>query len=250
MSILDIFNFKPAAPAAPAAAAATPAPGTAPAGATPTPSAADPLAFQAGKQGGESPLANFADLWKIDDTNKPIDPTAALTPNFKIDPAAVVNAAKTVDYAKLVPPELMTKALSGDANAMGAVLNAVTQASTANAGMNTAKIVEAALAHQAKQLMSILPGQVRQQQVNMQVNQDHPIFSNPAAAPMVDMLKNQFATKFPMATPAQISEYTANYLTEFVSAVGGSMPTQQQQAATAASAAAEPDWGKFFGVAQ
>ena len=112
--------------------------------------------------------------------------------------------------------------------------------------MNTAKIVEAALAHQAKQLMSILPGQVRNQQVNMQLTQDHPIFSNPAAAPMVGMLKDQFSAKFPMATPAQISEYTANYLTEFVKAVGGSMPAPGAATAAAAAAAGEPDWSKFF----
>lgn len=251
MNIFDIFNSKPAVPATPPQPAA---PGTAgnpavaaPAGTPAAPEVGDPLAFQAGKTAGaESPLANFAELWKIDPKDMPQDLTAAMTPSFNVDPVAVANAAKTIDYAKLVPPDVMTKAMSGDAAAFANVLNAVAQASTANAGMNSAKIVEAALAHQAKKFAEMLPGEVRKNQVSMQVNQDHPIFQDPATAPMVEGLKSQFAAKYPQATPQQISDFTSQYLEGFVKKLGGTMPDANAAAATAANASGETDWSKFF----
>ena len=210
-------------------------------------SKSDPLAIQAGKvDGGESPLSNYAELWKIEDKDKPVNAQEALTPNFTLDPKKVAEAARTVDYAKLVPAEIMTKAMSGDAAAMSQMLNAVTQAATANAGMNTAQIVQAALAHQAKKFVEILPQQVRNQQVSQQVSQDHPIFQNPAAAPMVSMLKDQFAVKYPLATPAEISKHTSDYLTEFVKSLGGSMPDPAMQAAQATKEAGTMDWEKFL----
>lgn len=209
----------------------------------------DPLAFQAGKQeGGEAPLANFAELWKIEPKDMPRDPVTALSPNFKIDPAKVAEAARSVDYARLIPQDLMAKALSGDANSMGAMLNTVVQAATANAGMSTAKIVEAALANQAQQFASILPQEVRKLQVSQAVVQDNPIFSNPAAAPMLDGLKAQFSAKYPTATPQQISDYTKQYLSDFIRAAGGTMPDPNVAAATAANKTAEPNWENFFGV--
>lgn len=205
----------------------------------------DPAAFRAGQTGeAASPLAQFAELWKIEPKDAPRDPVAALTPNFSIDPQKVADAAKTVDYARLVPPEVMTKALSGDAAAMSSILNTVVQASTANAGMSTANIVQAALAHQAKQFAEILPQEVRKLQVQQQVQQDNPLFSNPAAAPILEGLQKQMAAKYPTATPAQIAEHTKNYLADFVKLAGGTMnpvQTQQQQ-----QQAGEVDWMNYF----
>lgn len=262
MSILDIFQSRqpiqqqPVQQPQPTQQQAPGAPGNpavaAPAGPTATPGVNDPLALQAGKQpGGESPLSNFAELWKIEDKDKPADFIAAMSPNFNIDPTAVATAARSIDYAKLVPPDVITKAMSGDAVAFGEVLNAVTQAATANAGMNSAKIVEAALAHQAQKFAELLPSEVRKSQISMQVNQDHPIFQNPAAAPMVESLKNQFAAKYPTATAQQISDFTANYLTDFVKAVGGTMPDANATTAAAnasAKSGEKENWNMFFGL--
>lgn len=236
---------QPAAPGTPGNPAVA-----APAGPSATPTSGDPSALQAGKQpGGESPLANFTELWKIEDEDKPQDFVAAMSPNFNIDPKAVATAAKSVDYAKLVPPDVITKALSGDTTAFAEVLNAVTQAATANAGMNSARIVEAALAHQAQKFAELLPSEVRKSQISMQVNQDHPIFQNPAAAPLIDSLKNQFAVKYPTATAQQISDFTSNYLTDFVKAVGGTMPTNVASSTVAgAKTETATDWNKYFGL--
>lgn len=216
---------------------------TVPTGVSNDPAATDPLAFQAGKTvGGESPMANYADLWKIEPNQMPRDPIAALTPNFTIDPAKVAEAAKTIDYSRLVPPDLMTKALSGDAAAMGQILNTVTQASTANSGMSTARIVQAALEHQAKQFAEILPQEVRKLQVSQQVQQDNPIFSDPAAAPILDGLRTQFTAKYPTASPQQVSDHIKQYLGDFIKAAGGNMSVQTKQT----TAPGEQDWSKFF----
>ncbi len=251
MSILDIFRSQPVQQqtqaANPGGTQVVADNAGVPAGGAAQTAATDPGAFKAGKaEGGESPLANYAELWKIDDKNKPQDAVEALTPNFVIDPAKVAEAAKQTDYSKLVPPELVTKALGGDSVAFGQVMNALTQAVTANAGMNTATIVQAALAHQAKKFMEILPAEMRKSQVSMQVAQDHPIFSNPAAAPLVESLRAQLTAKHPMATSQQISEHMTAYLGDFVKAMGGQMPDATAVAQAKTVADAQPDWEKFF----
>lgn len=258
MSVLDIFQTRPAVTVQQAQPAAgdqslgtTPGSGTgatpAPILPTPLPGANDPGAFKAGKQGGESPLENFKDLWIIDDKQRPQNAQEALTPNFKIDAVAISEAAKGIDYSKLVPPEMMSKALGGDVASFAQILNAVTQAATANAGINSARIVEAALGHQAKSFAEVLPAEVRRHNVASQITQDHPIFSNPAAAPMVGMLKDQFAAKYPMATPAQISDYTASYLTDFVKSLGGTMPDANAEAAKRVADSKTTDWDNYLG---
>lgn len=250
MSILDMFRSAPPTPVANAAPTATvdPAKVAADLAAAAAAKAAETSNSGAVATDGQTPLANFTDLWKIDANNKPVDPVAALSPSFNIDPVKVAEAAKSIDYSKLIPPDVMTKALGGDATAMAAMLNVVNQAATANAGMNTAKIVEAALANQAQAFMKILPEEVRKNQINMQIVEDHPIFANPQAAPLVAGLKDQFATKYPTATPTQISEFTANYLTDFVKAMGGTMPDPSVAAAKIVAEKGQQDWGNFFGV--
>lgn len=260
MSVMSIFQNlmnSGAAPAAPAAPAATAAPsggpgnGTVPNPAnsgTTTPNSADPAALRAGKTGeGESPLANFNELWKIDDKNKQGE--ISLSPTFNIEPAKLAEAAKTLDFAKVVSPEVMAKALGGDSASLAAALNAVTQAAYTHSAVSTAKIVEAALAKQAQQFQQFLPNEVRRLQVSEQVRSDNPIFNNPAVAPMLDMLKDQLTAKFPAAPAAEISAQAQQFLSEFAKAVvtaGGGSITEKAAEGTGAAKGADYDWGNFF----
>lgn len=260
MSVMGIFQnllntggqpAAPTAPTAPAAPSGGPGNGTVPGptnSGTAAPNPADPAALKAGKTGeGESPLANFSELWKIDDKNKGGE--LSLSPTFNIEPAKLAEAAKTLDFAKVVSPEVATKALGGDAQAFAAALNAVTQAAYTHSAVSTAKIVEAALAKQAQQFQQYLPNEVRKLQVSEQVRSDNPIFNDPAVAPMLDMLKAQLTEKFPTAPAAEISSQAQKFLSGFAEAVvkanGGSVVEKAGDGGSG-SKGADYDWGKFF----
>lgn len=218
MGIMDIFTRAPAAtPAAPVKGAMTeptalPTPGN-PNLPTPNTSAAATAAEPA------SPLDAHNKLWENDPTKAP----AAPVPLFDIDPVKLQEAMKTADFTKLVPAELLAKAQSGDAAAMQAVLNGVTQNAFSHQTMATTKLIEQALAKQEAAMLAKMPELVRQQRISENLA-DNPLMKHAATRPLIESLQAQLTKQNPTSSPAEIAEQARSFIAAFVTVAQGKTP--------------------------
>jgi hypothetical protein len=194
---------------------------------------------QAIPQEPQSPFADFQKLWDtpVADPNKPQDGPI----KFNIDPSKVNQSAKNIDFTKTVTPALMEKVKAGGEGAMEAMLSAMNemvQASFAQTMMANTKILESGLESSHQRVQASLPGTIRKQAVGQALREDNPLFSNPATAPMLQMLETQLTSQFPTATIAEIQEHAKRYLSAFA----GEVTKTQTVAAPQDPRGKEIDW--------
>lgn len=217
---------------------------------TAKPDGTGPNAFPAVGEGDKSPLAGFSDLWeKGKDEKQP----ASMVPTMNVDHEKLMKAAASVDFTKTISPELLQKATQGDPAALAQAISQAAQAGFAQSAAATAKIVENALQTQAKTFKEeVMPDILRRERIGNALS-ENPLADNPAVAPMLTMLRERLAQKYPMASAQEIAAKTNEYFlsmsTEIAKASG-------KQLIDAPAAPAEnggmgksgEDWSKFFGV--
>ena len=206
----------------------------------PAPAPAVTPAVQATPAVEVSPLDSFKTLWEPVNTPN-VDGTLPANMFAGADPAKMLDAARKVDFAKSISPELLAKITSGGpdaATAFMAALNDVSQRSYAQSSFASTKIVEAALAKIQEGLDSRLPGQIKRHQVSDTLRESNPALQHPAAAPILDALQSQLAVKFPNATVNELRDMAGDYLNKFAG-----LASPQKTAATKPT----EDWDKFFG---
>jgi hypothetical protein len=200
-----------------------------------TPPAVDPAGTAV-----PSPLDGYTDLWQT--------PAAGTDPNapmFNVDPAKLQAAAAKIDFGKVInPADLKAIAGGGDAAmvAFQSALVNVAQATFAQSTATTAKLIEQAMKTNNTNLNTRIPGMIKSQNISDLNRADNPLFSNPATAPIMNALEQQFQAKYPTATAAEITAHTKSYLTDFVTLANAPAAAA---AATKASKG-EPDWSGFL----
>ncbi len=169
----------------------------------------------------ESPMGEWADLWQIDPKQQaPQDITEF---SFNVDRKKVADQVGQIDFTKSLTPELMQKISAGGPEAMSAVLsamNVMAQQAMLQATLAGSSITEAGLRSSNTRIASELPGMLRKQSISNALREDNPLFSNPAVAPMLEAVQEQFTRKFPNATQAQILENSKKYLVGFAAEIG------------------------------
>lgn len=196
----------------------------------------------------KAPFADFTDFWKTPE----VDPKAPATGpiQFNIDPAKITQTAQQIDFTRAITPEILAKINAGGPEAMTAMLaamNTIAQQSFAQAVQANAKITESAAAVTHANIGNAIPDLVRKQTISNALREDNPLFNRPETAPMLQMFEQQLATRFPQATPAQITQYAKQYLTDFVQEGAKAMNittngNPQSQAATANSGSDFSNW--------
>lgn len=273
MGVMDFFRIRPNQPAGSAQASpfATQQPGQNAAGGSPTepisvtlnktiPNSLTPnpaqggnpnTAFGPGGEGDKAPLGNYLKMWEIDPNKKaPESPV----PTFNADPTKMQELAATVDFTKQIEPELMARAMKGDGAALIEVVNKSAQAGFAHSNLATTKIVESALnSLNNKYETEFIPRILAAERTRNHVAEDNPIFSNPAAAPVVNLVRNQIMTQYPTASPQEIKTMVNDYLTGFSTATLGQSgltvvdPKTQVGKKLAPMQRGETDWEKLLG---
>ena len=236
MSVFDMFKTAPAA-AIPNAAAANPAVPNA--SNTPTPVADPAKATPATPAEPASPMDKFAKLWETDPNAKPAEPF-----KFNSDPTKLMETARTVDFKKIVSPELMAKITAGGADAQGALMeamNSMSQMTFAQSSHASAKITEAALQAQETRFKEMLPTLIKQYSSQENLRSTNPLMNDPAMAPMVSALQQQFTAKYPQATVEQISAHVNDYLNGAADKIAGLRPAPKDT-----SKRQSTDWGNFL----
>ncbi len=244
MSIFDIFK-----PAASPAAAATPAnqslpvQGVVAASTNPTvPTASTtPARMNAdGTQAPSSPLDQYNTLWQ-DNPNAP----APQEPfSFNADPTKLMDAAKTVDFTRMLSPELSKRVAAGGADGQAAMMeamNAVAQATYAQASLASSKIAEAANRAAEDRFKAMIPDLLRQHSVNDNIRSTNPFANDPAMAPMIEGLQAQFQRKYPQATAKDISEHVDTFLNAAADRITGNRPKPVDK-----NVRPEMDWDAFM----
>lgn len=239
MSIMDLFRAPAAAPMAAKSAQLD-------AGATPeTPGAGTPSGTStttaATQTPGEpkSPLDAYQELWKIDDKQAPAE-----EPLFNVDPAKLHEAAAQTDFTKVITPELRQKLAAGGEEAIAAnleVMNKIAQANFAHSALATTKIVEQVVDKLAAKHEAQIAAMLKQSKISDNLTQENPLLDNPAVAPLVKAMKDQFTAKYPNASPAEISTMTKDYFKQVATVFSPAQPTNSAQEGTPAY-----DWSNFL----
>ena len=235
---------QPAAPAQPA----TPAPGAAnPANlATQSNTAtADNGMVPAGSD--KSPLDVFADLWKpVEVKEGQVAKPALGDPYITFDQNKIHEAARKIDFTQGIPADIISKAAAGGEDGVRALLDAVNQVARtvqAQGSLTSANIAESSLQKAGSRFSSLVPDLVRSNCISDAIRTDNPIFSNPAAAPMLKMFEQQLITKYPDATSAQITELAKNYMTSFAESINPKQPAPDNKGQITGD---NVDWESFF----
>ena len=217
--------------------------GAAPAAPVTPPAAATPVVVTP----PVSPLDEFSKLWQpvTGADGKPIVPAGntLADPIFNFDPKAVRDSAAKMDFASAISPELVTKALSGDAASFSAAINQAIQQAVMGITLNTGSLINQAVSANNDRVTASLPTQIKRVQLG-DITNDNPVLSHPAVQPLVETLKRAAFEKDPRANPAEVAQSINNYLLGLSTALVETTPAAQ--AAKTKVAAGEQDWSSFL----
>ena len=245
MGLMDIFNgFRKADGGVAATGAATnpTVPGASTAQNT---TGTGPAAIPAAGTGEQSPLAGYQDLWQIDATKAA--PPVNWKPDIKTDPVKLAAAAKSLDFTSSIPAEVMTAAGKGDVTALAAVINHAGRMGFERATETNAGIVNEALEKQAKIYKDeVIPAVLRDYTIGQALRDDNPLYQDPAAAPMLSMVESQLKTKYPTASPAEITTKAKEYVSGFAQVVAKNSGMEMVKPAVVPANKQETNWDKYF----
>ena len=195
------------------------------------------------------PMDAFKELWtaptKVEGQEEDFNPSAI----FNIDPASMQEAIGKINFAEGVVTQQDLEAITaGGPEAMQAFMKALNGTGAKAMQLATtasAKMVEQAMTRASGAMDKKIASGVKHNQVSSAMQELNPALSHPAAAPMVNALRQQFVDKNPTATPTEITTMISTYLDNFAGIAAGKKedPTA---AAAAAKAAEGTDWTKYF----
>lgn len=176
----------------------------------------DPLQQQ--KQ--DSPLDAFTDLWKNDPNGQQTNVDPFSQPLFQTDPQKIMEAASKQNFTANIPPELMQKVLAGnDPQALVEVINNVAQQSLAlSLQLQTATTEQAG--SRIGQRFNQAFGDKFKEHTLRSTKPDNPALNHPAAAPMLEMLRERMRVKNPDKSAAEINQMAEQYFTEWAGMFG------------------------------
>jgi hypothetical protein len=197
----------------------------------------------------ESPLGDFKDFWQTPKDQQQVDIADF---QFNFDANKVNQAVSKVDFTKSVKPEQIQAIAKGGEEAVTALLqvvNSVGQQAMQGAIIAGAKVTETGLKTSNSRIASELPNMVRKNAVSNALREDNPLFQNPAIAPMMAAIEDQFASKFPDATPQELKEKSQKYMLgfaqEIAKATGGEFNPNAEKAGNKARQGQEFDFSQW-----
>lgn len=151
------------------------------------------------------------DIWAA----KPQE-SATAKPVFQpTDPNALQQAVSSINFAEVVPQELMQKASGGDAAAMAEMLNLVARAGYAASAESAKELVTQHDATRTSQMEDRMMQKFKEMLGGEAVKKVNPAFENPRYAPMLDKLKTQFQAAYPNAGPDELARHAEKFMEDF-----------------------------------
>lgn len=198
---------------------------------------------------GTSPLDQFADLYKNDDKDKEgKDKESKSDDFFSYDPEKLTKTVQGLNFTSSEGfSELAGKALQGDTEAFGQVINAVAQQVYQKAAELSVGVANQASKASYSRAMSELPGSVRSASASESLSGLNPAYKNEALAPMVTLAKSQFEKKFPEASSKELAEMVNNYMSAAAKALGQTDDPTKRPTPNSNQQTKQEDFSSFFG---
>ncbi len=180
---------------------------------------------------------NPLDAYKSLHDNEGVQEEAA--PSFNIDTEALQNISGKLNFIKDVNPELLSKASSGDAQAMITLINVTAQQAYQAALKHTTTLTDEHLSrtaeHRKKEIQSGVRESLIQQEISTVPNATHPVVQQELAR-----IARDFARRSPEASPAQIKAQAIQYFNDVHNAVAGPKQPDPKKASEV------DDWESFL----
>lgn len=183
----------------------------------------------------ENPLDQFKGMF--DNTSTDADKV----PSFVLPSDKVNDVASKMNFTQGINPELMQKAMAGDAQSMMEIINNVGQQAYARSIEHTATLsdnfINQRLAHEGKTLNS----KVKEQLTSAELQTKTPGFDNPVVKAQLSSTARELARMYPDATPQEIAQKARDYITTLANSINPQATTAPQQ-----ESAKDVDWDKYF----
>lgn len=219
------------------------------------------------KQGGEqsaegeqkNPLDAFKDLWEpnkvVDESGNSVQQNNQQQQQKPKKPD-FAELSKKVDFSLVLSknPDGVAKALAGDQQAFGQVINQVAQAAFAASGALAHQISQGSVQKIKDEIMASLPAEFKKFSLADTTN-PNAAFRHPAMRPIFELIKNQVLEKYPDATTTEIEKQAEDYMAaSYGEAFGKSKTgknaetenTDPNSTRIAAQEAGTFDWNKYF----
>lgn len=191
-------------------------------------SPSQPANLNGGQPTGLPPTANPATGSQSGQPNA----NANQAPAGGIDPSQLMAAVGNMNFAQAVPPELMTKALAGEADspqALMQIINSTAQNAFAQSTLLTNNLVNQRLEAMQARIDAGLGDKVTNLQRQEAVT-SNPMLQHPAMAPIKNALTAQFTTQYANETPQAIQKKVNEYMTSMAGFLQAQMaPTETQK---------------------
>jgi len=187
-----------------------------------------------------SPLDKFAKIWET----TPVDPNNKPSPDNAVTPEKMMEAASKVDFTRVIDQESLAQiAAGGDGavKALVAIINKTSQTVYGQSSVVAKKLVDQAVESATQDFTSRLPGLVRQQSLKDNMLNDNPAFKDPAVAPIVEALQQQFAQKYPQASANELNKMAQEYF----AGAAAVMAPQKPDKSSVKTAVDETDWDSW-----
>ena len=209
--------------------------GTAPNGAVPN----NPEVVAGAAKSG---LDAFADIW-----NTTAGAGAQGQPLFNVSQDKLMEAARKQQFNTGVTPEMMAKVTAGGPEAVQAMvemMNTMAQNVYAQSAHASTQLITGALDKSQFAKQGDIDTRVKALGLENNLRAENPMFSHPAAKPMLESIQSQLLVKFPNATQSELTTMAKDYLVSFASAANA--PAEQAAAAQKSKVPVGEDWNKFF----
>lgn len=200
----------------------------------------------------KSPVELFEDLFKMEEPTEEqkkqqkADPNA---PYFSIDPAKLNEQVSKINFVGDDPEfdEDASAALGGDVAAFKKILNRVAQKSYSSGAEFSTNVANRVTKTGFERNSADLPAQLRDLLSEDAVTSANETFNHPGMKPIVNALRQQVLTKYPNATPKEISTKTAELFAALGEIAGGTkQTTQAKPQGTQQQVPGQTDFSNFF----
>ncbi len=170
---------------------------------------------------GKTAATKYEEIWKQEMT-----PVVSDKPVFSMDQAKFSEAVAGMDFTKSVPPELMQKALAGDAQSLMGLLNRVGQNAFSAATISSRDMVEHANKKAGGSLEQQVKEAVRIALSEQNLTKANSSFSDPLVTPLLKEINGRLRSKFPEASPEELANQSQQMLMQIANKIVSGSPEE------------------------
>lgn len=198
----------------------------------------------------ESPMDQFADLFTMEEKKEGEEDNTPDPDNFfSYDPNKLQERVNKLNFAQMEgADELSQKALEGDPKALMQLINGVAQQTFYQAAEFSSNVANRTAKESYTRSSEKLPSSVRSLMAKDTMEGLKPQFKHKALQPIVSSVQSQIETKYPDASPKEVSDMVNKYMESVAKTFGsGSDPSStSSQDSSRSPNNGKSDFGDFF----